>query len=105
MSVVPRRCFVHANREAVARCLSCGRSYCRECVTEHDGRLRCARCLEAEAASKPAHRNRAGLVLALVATVGLLLGFASLYGFTRYLGRVPSRFHDGTAWKSIVSEP
>ncbi len=38
-------CFVHPSREAVALCLECRRSYCRECVVDHDGRLICAACL------------------------------------------------------------
>src|ERR1700722_16968074 len=39
------RCSNHAERLAVARCLACRNSFCRECVTEHDGRLTCAACL------------------------------------------------------------
>ena len=38
-------CFVHESREAVALCLECRHSYCRECVVDHDGRLICAACL------------------------------------------------------------
>src|SRR5215510_4545861 len=41
------RCWNHEGREAVCRCPECGRSYCRECVTEHEARLLCASCLKA----------------------------------------------------------
>jgi len=40
-----QRCFVHPGREAASLCLECRRSYCRECVVDHDGRLICAACL------------------------------------------------------------
>jgi len=44
-SLLHQRCFHHAAREAVARCPECTRFYCRECVTEHEGRIICANCL------------------------------------------------------------
>jgi hypothetical protein len=40
-----QRCWNHEEREASCRCPACGRSYCRECVSEHEGRLLCAACL------------------------------------------------------------
>jgi hypothetical protein len=40
-----QRCWNHEAREAACRCPGCGRSYCRECVSEHEGRLLCAACL------------------------------------------------------------
>ncbi len=63
-----KRCFNHAGREAAARCPGCRRFYCRECVTEHDGRVLCAECLR-----RRAHDARAGGRLGRVVwyTVGL----------------------------------
>jgi hypothetical protein len=40
-----QRCWNHEAREAVCRCPACGRSFCHECVTEHELRLLCAACL------------------------------------------------------------
>ncbi len=40
-----QHCWNHEAREAACRCPSCGRTYCRECVSEHEGRLLCAACL------------------------------------------------------------
>jgi hypothetical protein len=40
-----QHCWNHEAREAACRCPACGRTYCRECVSEHDGRLLCATCL------------------------------------------------------------
>ena len=42
---IGQRCWNHETREAVCRCPACGRSFCRECVSEHDARLLCAVCL------------------------------------------------------------
>jgi len=44
--LLQHRCWNHEAREAVCRCPQCGRSYCRECVTEHESRLLCAACLK-----------------------------------------------------------
>jgi formylmethanofuran dehydrogenase subunit E len=39
------RCQRHPGREAAARCPSCQQSFCRECITEHEGRMLCLACL------------------------------------------------------------
>ncbi len=101
-----QRCWLHPAREAAARCPSCQRFYCRECVTEHDGRLLCAACLRAKVAAVPAtaaRRWRAlarglGRVGALLVSVGLLWGIFLLFG--RTLARIPAPFHEGTLWKA-----
>jgi len=56
-----QRCWNHETREAVCRCLECGRGFCHECVTEHESRLLCAACLAGvlrTAPSKPAAWRR-----------------------------------------------
>jgi len=82
-----QRCWNHEEREAACRCPACGRSYCRECVSEHDGRLLCAACLSALSAQRveetgglrrlaPAAMIAAGILLAWLiywaAGVGLI---------------------------------
>jgi len=94
------RCFHHASREAVARCLSCGRTFCRECVTEHEGRVICAACLEALTGKK---EPQVAHLAAPFRVIQLLCGFMTVW-FTFYLlGRVllliPSSFHEGSLWK------
>lgn len=39
------RCLFHPLREAAARCPHCGGTYCRECVTDEEGKLACPPCL------------------------------------------------------------
>ena len=99
MALLEVRCFNHPLREAGARCLSCTRYYCRECVTEHMERLVCARCLEklSQPAARIRGRFRAGLLL-VEAACGLLLAWMFFYGLGRVLLAIPSPLHEGTLW-------
>jgi len=91
-----QRCWNHEAREAVCRCLGCGRSFCRECVTEHESRLVCAACLRnlAEAASRRQGRARrltaAGLTLAgiLIAWVVFLAAGETLITLDQHAERM-----------------
>lgn len=75
-----QRCWNHEAREAVCRCPECGRSFCRECVSEHQARLLCALCL-----SKAAHTSAVKVSLkrrmapAAMVLVGLLLAWTVLF--------------------------
>jgi hypothetical protein len=44
--VSEQRCRNHAVRTAAGRCPGCHFFYCRECITEHDGRMLCAACVQ-----------------------------------------------------------
>ena len=94
-----KRCFNHARREAAARCPNCRRFFCRECVTEHGGRVICADCLH--------EMTRKGGTTRLIAMEAVryvtgLLGLATGWACFYYLGRIllllPSSFHEGTIW-------
>ena len=93
------RCFLHPGREAAARCPDCGRFFCRECVTEHHGRVLCRACLAVQA---PPMTSRARLYGGLNALFQFLLGTFFLWLLFYYLGRilmsVPDSFHEGTIW-------
>jgi len=39
------RCLFHPLREAAARCPHCEGTFCRECVTDEEGKLACPPCL------------------------------------------------------------
>ena len=75
-------CWNHESREAVCKCLNCNRSYCRECVTEHEGRLLCASCLNAALARRS---SGAGvlrkLAPAILIAAGLLIAWLAFWGF------------------------
>ncbi len=77
---IHQRCWNHDSREAVCRCPECGRSYCRECVTEHESRLLCAACLlRLSRTASPAVPRRELWPAALLAG-GLLLAWLLFFG-------------------------
>jgi hypothetical protein len=97
MNLAARRCLVHPDREAAARCPSCHQYYCRECVVEHDTRFLCAACLQRaiEAGGIPRSARFDWL-----SPLRLLLGFAgayvSLYVIERILLLIPVNVYNGT---------
>ena len=78
--MIHQSCWNHETREAVCRCPECGRSYCRECVTEHAARLLCAACLRKALVLAGPRRTagRIGEVLLLIG--GLLLSWMIFLG-------------------------
>ena len=102
--LVLKRCFNHRRREAVARCPNCARFYCRECITEHDGRMLCATCLLQIDNRQAGIRgkiiiNNLGRVFFFCCSFFLVWKFFHLIG--RILIMVPSSFHEGTVWTGI----
>lgn len=88
--LVEQRCFHHPAREAVVRCPGCRRFYCRECVTEHEGRMMCAACASADVQ----RGARRGSIAAWIAgaAAGFLLAWLIFYYFGMLLERIPSDF-------------
>jgi len=95
-ALVTARCHHHRHREAAARCPECLRFYCRECVTEHESKVICGRCLrrlaEAGAPGPPARRWAAH---AARGAVGALLLWLLYYSLGQLLMLIPSTFHEG----------
>jgi hypothetical protein len=101
MTVLPlqQRCWNHEAREAVCRCPQCGRSFCRECVTEHERRLLCAACLRNAAQTAAARRGRRRRLAALGMTVaGAVLAWAIFFGAAESLITVTER-SERMAWQ------
>lgn len=96
--ITTKRCFNHAQREAVARCPVCGNFYCRECVTEHDGKMICARCLLPGDAPKRNMRLLSGSFRLFQGLAGLLILWLFFFLMGRALIKLPTSFHDGTFW-------
>ena len=93
------RCFHHPLREAAARCLACGRHFCRECVTEHEERVLCAACLATRTdAAGERRRRRAWIPRAGLGLTGLLLAWLVFFGLGRALVAVPDAFHAADFW-------
>lgn len=101
-----QRCWTHPAREAAARCPACERFFCRECVTEHEGRFLCAGCLRTLlVAAKPVDRQRVRRAVAAVRRViqvaaSVLLTWFFFYLFARMLVSLPADFHEGTLWRN-----
>jgi hypothetical protein len=96
-----RRCVRHVEREAVARCSSCGGFFCRECVVDHGGKLICAPCLAKAAAMEAPEKKRSWTGVKRVATLvlGGLVLWVLFYAMGSLLLSVPGEFHDGAIWR------
>ena len=94
-------CLIHPARPASARCPVCKSFYCAECITEHEGRLTCARCLAAEGVTDTVRKKRLRIpVLAfLQLALGLVVAWMLFYAAARVLLSIPAEFHDGTLWE------
>lgn len=103
MDLARQRCLLHPLREAAARCPSCRQFFCRECVTEHDGRVMCASCLRKLTATQAETQGTRHLGAAALATVRVVAALALLwlafYLVGLFLARAPASFHDGTMWE------
>ena len=107
--LVLERCWIHPPREAAARCPSCARFYCRECVTEHDGRLICADCLRELRAATDRLRQRPprgrGALTAAWRTVSVVLSLLAAWFFFHVLAQtlvtLPGEFHASALWQQL----
>ncbi|MCG8601834.1 MAG: hypothetical protein MI807_16960 [Verrucomicrobiales bacterium] len=75
--------------------------YCAECITEHEGKLTCASCLQTAAGAdqKPAKRRRVVIAPFVQIILALALCWVAYYLFAQTLADVPDDFHDGTIWE------
>ena len=87
----------------MARCPKCDRFYCRECITEHEGRVICAACLARLApAAGEGGRERRGLAWlghGVRFAAAILVLWIFFYGLGRGLLLMPDAFHEGVLWQ------
>lgn len=93
VSLLDRRCSNHAAREAAVQCPSCKRFFCRECVTEHDGRMMCVACVALLARNEAGAERSKKIRWTLGAIAGILLAWMAFYYLGSMLARIPSQFH------------
>lgn len=100
-----QRCFIHLEREAVARCPECSHFYCRECITEHDDRVICAACLRklAAAEAKP-KKTRLNFWPVLQIGGGLFVSWMIFYLIGQMLVSIPEEYHNEEMWKDKWSD-
>jgi hypothetical protein len=95
MDLTLQRCLIHADREAIARCPSCANYFCRECVTEHEGRFLCSNCLQNRSAPiEPAKRRAGWLSVAIGVVIGIAVAWFFFYVIGQLLILIPSNLHD-----------
>lgn len=105
MKLSEQKCRRHALREAAAQCPECKHFFCRECVTEHDGRLICSDCLLR--LTEPPRKGPPLLKwLGRVAwgMAGFLFMWFCFYGLGQLLLSLPSAFHEGTYWTDTIAK-
>lgn len=103
-----QRCWHHPSREAVARCPECHRSYCRECIVEHAGRIICSDCL-ARLSDRPKEKKRSWPIVAVLrsatgAIIGILVAWMAFFSLGRFLLDAPDEFHARSLWKRTFGE-
>jgi hypothetical protein len=91
MNLLDQRCSNHSLREAAVQCPSCKRYFCRECVTEHQGRMICVSCVTIHGAASPRPAFKPGWILTSAA--GLLIAWLIFYYLGQSLTRIPLEFH------------
>ncbi len=103
-SLASARCLNHEGREAAFRCPSCHGDFCRECATEHDGRLLCTSCLRKTADKKKVKATRLrGAVLSLLFATGFLAIWLLFYFAAVLLASIPQTYHDGGLAEKIMA--
>ncbi len=103
MSILARqRCFNHGEREAAVCCPECGRFFCRECATEHSGKMLCAPCIRRRAVRKEQRGSRwaGGAARMLLSAAALCLAWLCFYLVGHGLLLIPSEFHKGEFWST-----
>ncbi len=92
-ALAQQRCLVHQDREAAVRCTECRRFYCRECVTEHSGRMLCAHCIT-QSESAGGRRSVAAL-WGMLSLTGFFFAWVVFYYLGMVFARNPASFHGG----------
>ncbi|MEM6915966.1 MAG: rhomboid family protein [Verrucomicrobiota bacterium] len=95
-------CVIHPDRVAVARCPSCNQFFCAECITEHEGQMICAECLN-RLSKVPEKRERRRIRIPIAAMTqwifAALVVWLLFYLVAQTIGDMPDEFHDGTIWE------
>lgn len=100
--MLAHQCLNHPAREAAARCPECGRFFCRECVTEHAGRMTCAACLARltrPAVGRQFHLN--WITDPILIVFGTLTAWAVFRVLGGLLLSLPSEWHEGSIWRQF----
>jgi hypothetical protein len=101
MDLTFQRCLIHPGRKAIARCPACTNYFCRECVTEHEGRFLCSNCLQRSAPIESVNRTAGWFMAAIGMTIGLTVAWFFFYLIGRLLILIPANLHDISYLKDL----
>lgn len=93
--IVHQKCLNHAQREAAVRCPACKRFFCRECVSENEGRYLCVQCLQETISGDTRKKRRLVLLQSAIrlAAAVLFLWFSfSVLG--KMIVSIPNAYHE-----------
>jgi len=97
-------CLQHPGRESVARCPECRESFCRECITEHAGRVICAPCLRRLLVVRlPVKRRWLGWRPPVEVAAGWFVAWLLFYSLGWVLLQIPAEWHEGTPVLKILA--
>ncbi len=99
------KCLNHPEREAVARCPSCLRFFCRECITEYSGKVLCSSCLRKAHDAQTRLSARSWLSCGTAAAAGFMMLWLIFYSVGRILASIPQQTHGDTFWLSVNHSP
>jgi hypothetical protein len=90
MELTFQRCLIHADRQAIARCPGCANYFCRECITEHEGKFLCSTCLLRETVPiESIYRTAGWFKSAIFMVIGLSVAWSFFYLIGRLLILIP----------------
>ena len=102
MDLTLQRCLIHPDRKAIARCPACTNYFCRECITEHEGRFLCSNCLQRRSNPIESVNRTAGWFMAVI---GMIVGLTVTWFFFYLIGRllilIPPNLHDISYLKAL----
>lgn len=94
------KCIHHAEREAAARCPECRHYFCRECITEHAGRVICSSCLKKSVDERREKQSAGGLrkllrrsFAGVYALICLLVLWIFFFTLGQLLLELPADYH------------
>jgi len=95
MNLILQRCSIHRDREAVVRCPGCTGYFCRECVTEHEGKFLCSSCLQTKSGPGRSRARTRGLIDGGIGVItGITVAWFLFYLVGRLLILIPPNLHD-----------
>ncbi len=99
------RCFNHSEREATARCPVCQSHFCRECITENNGVMICARCLSKSKKLTIWSRNMRELIfLSFMFMFSFFIMWSIFYSVGHIFSLIPEKYHEGAFINHILTK-